>query len=107
MRWRLRQDALLLGMARWCSGERALVAHLQLAGKAHGDSQGLWVVDLYIEAEWWLESRGEDLDLLRLRQVAGLGQECLKSFMEVDDGRRALARHQLTQRIGSQGRTEA
>ena len=61
------QDALLLKTHRWCGGERALVAQLQLAGEAHGDGEGLRVVDFHVEAEGWLESRGEDLNLLCLR----------------------------------------
>ena len=46
-----------------------LIAELQLAGEAHGDGKGLRVVDLDVEAERRLESRGEELHLLRLRQV--------------------------------------
>ena len=32
----------------------ALIAELQLAGKTHGDGEGLWVVDLDVEAKGWL-----------------------------------------------------
>jgi len=53
-------------------------------------------MDLHVEAEGWLESRGEDLHLLCLRQVAGPREERLESLLEVDDGRRALACHQFS-----------
>ena len=63
--WR-RQNALLRKTHLWRGGKRALVAQLQFAGEAHGDGEGLWVMDLHVEAEGWLESRGEDLHFLCL-----------------------------------------
>jgi len=68
--WRRRKDALLL-VAWWCGRRNShsciLVVELQLASKAHGDDEGLGIVDLDVEAEWWLESRREGLDVLSLR----------------------------------------
>ena len=66
MRW---EDALLvLAAGARCRGGRrgVLVVELQLTGEAHGDGEGLRVVDLNVEAERRLESRGEDLHLLHL-----------------------------------------
>jgi hypothetical protein len=74
---------------------------LQLAGEAHGDGEGLRVEDLDVQAEGRLQTGGEELQLLDLRQGAGAGKQGLKSVLVLDDRARAAARHQLAERIGA------
>jgi hypothetical protein len=88
-------------------GPRAQLTKLQLVGEAHGDGEGLRVDDLDVQAEGRLQTGGEELHLLDLRQGAGAGKQGLKSVLVLDDGARAAARHQLAERIGAQRRPKA
>jgi len=92
---------------RWRLCRGALVPHLQLAGEAHGDGEGLRVMDLDVEAEGRLESRREQLHLLLLGEITGLRQQRLETLLELDDSPRALARRELAQRVGAQRRAKA
>jgi len=62
-----------------------LITKLQLTGKAHGDGERLWVVDLDIEAEQQLQSCREDLYLLHLHEGARAREEGLEAVVVVDD----------------------
>lgn len=75
--------------ARWCRqeaplasggrrGRRALVAQVQFPGEAHGDDEGLWIMDLDVEAERRLEVGGEDLYPLCLHEGTRAGKQRLE-----------------------------
>ena len=65
--WRCRKDALLL-VAWWCGRRNnhscILLAELQLASKAHGDDEGLGIMELDIETKRRLQSDCQGLDAL-------------------------------------------
>ena len=89
--------------AWWWRGRRGtLIAELQLAGEAHGDSEGLRVVDLDFEAKWRLEAPGEELDALFLIEAPGTGEDRLKTVLVLLDSAGALARGQFVEGIGAQ-----
>lgn len=75
---------------------RALITQLKLAGESHGDGEGLRIVDLDVEDEGRLDTGGEYLHLLSFRRRSGSGKKSLKAILVVDDGARALARHEFT-----------
>jgi hypothetical protein len=62
---------------------RDLFPEFHLPGEAHGDGQGLGVVDLDVEAEWRLEAYNEELYTLCLREMARVWQESLKAVLVV------------------------
>lgn len=50
-----------------------------------------------------MESHGEDMDPLGHGEVARARELGLKGILVVDDGARALARHELAKGVGPQG----
>ena len=61
--------------AWWWRGRRGtLITELQLAGEAHGDGEGLRVVDLDVETKRRLEAPGEELDALFLIESPARGR---------------------------------
>ena len=89
--------------AWWWRGRRGtLIAELQLAGEAHGDGEGLRVVDLNVETKRRLEAPGEELDALFLIEAPGTREEHLKMFLVLLDSAGALARGQFVEGIGAQ-----
>ena len=67
----------------------------------------LGVVNLDVEAEWWLEPGHEGLYPLRLRQHAHARQQGLKPVLILRYRVGSLARHEFAQRIGTDRRPEA
>lgn len=94
------------GSARCGGGHRALIAQLESAGETHGDSEGLRVVDLDVEAERRLQAGVEEVHFLGLRERASAGEQSLELVLVLDDRTRAFAHCELTERIGAQGRPE-
>lgn len=77
-----------------------------LPSEAHGEGEGLRVVDLDVVAERRQEALGEELDLLPLGQGAGVGKQCLESALVLGDAAGALARREFAERIGAHRRPE-
>jgi hypothetical protein len=76
-----------------------LFPDFHLPGEAHGDGQGLGVVDLDVEAEWRLEACSEELDTLCLREMAHAWQEGLKAVLVVHHRARSAACNKLVERV--------
>jgi hypothetical protein len=79
-----------------------LFPEFHLPGEAHGDEQGLGIVDLDIEAERRLEACSGELDMLRLREMARAWQEGLKAVLVVHHRARLAACSKLAERVCTQ-----
>ena len=98
---------LLWRWQSWNSGGVVLLAQLQLAREAHGDDEGLRVVDFHVEAKRRLQSCRERLYTLRLRERADARKQRLEAGLVLCYRARSLARHQLTKRVGADRRPKA
>jgi hypothetical protein len=82
---------------------RDLFPEFHLPGEAHGDGQGLGVVDLDVEVERRLEACSEELDTLCLREMARGWQEGLKAVLVVHHQACSAACSKLAERVSTQG----
>lgn len=67
----------------------------------------LWCLDVHINANGVGVTTDEELDLLRWRQVAGMGQPCLERLLVLVDIALERKTCQIQQVVDADGRTEA
>ena len=84
--WWPHQEAmrgLLWRRRSWNSGGIVLLVQLQLAREAHGDDEGLRIVDFHVEAEWRLQSDRKRLYALCLRERADARKQRLEAVLVI------------------------
>ena len=72
--------------------------------EAHGDDEGLRIMDFHVEVERWLQSCRKRLYVLCLRERVDASKQRLEAGLVLCYRARPLARHQLTKGIGADRR---